>query len=171
MGKKALRLSVDLDTENMQVIFIVLDAADEEVMRQVFPLADVHETLRKRVWLYGLAGLYKDRTSGIKENPVAKIAGMAPYAAIFAKGIWDMPREKGPAVVPVKVEALARFRNWDIAETQIVLADYSDDQKAVIFKHPEVIRLIGVITEERKVRESVKGSLDDMLSPAPAQAE
>jgi hypothetical protein len=109
MSKKDQRLSVDYKTEEMLVVFSVLNAEDKVIATQSFDFNDVHESLTDRVSLYGLNKLLTDRTSEQKDK-VVKLEAMAGVMDQLAAGDWAKERTVGAVVVSVFVEALAKFK-------------------------------------------------------------
>ena len=132
-----------LDVENKAIIMRVVDKdAEEFVAERSFSIADIHESLRPNVMLYGGSKLLSDRTSDVKLDevgPEAKLDEMSKVWDQFAKGEWARERKAGTRTVRIEVEALAILSNCTVGEMQGSLARYSEEQRAQIFANPEVV--------------------------------
>lgn len=165
MGKKAQRLSVAYKTEEMAVIFTVLNSEDKPVERATFDFEALPEDgeIRDKVSLYGLNKLLTDRTSE-KKDKIAKLDAMQEVFARLQAGEWAKERQVGAPVVSVFVEALAELKKISVPAAQKALAAYSKEVREKILSNQKVVEIAERIKEEREASEEVK--LDDLVEPS-----
>ena len=147
-------LKVTLDSDNAAVVVQVVDreADDEVVTERAFPAAQVHESLRGDVALYGLSKLLQDRTSdkSVRENGPAKLDFMQEVLDRLATGEWAAERKIGSPTVSAEVEALAALKNTSIANIQKSLAGFTKEQRQGILAHEDVVAKAKEIREARQ---------------------
>ena len=162
-------LSVDLNVEDMAIEASVLEKASGEVVdSHVFPVEEVHESLRPHTALYGYSKLLQDRSSDTKTGP-DKLAAMKLVAEQLAAGQWQKERKVGAPTVSAEVEALAQLKQISIPKAQASLRAYDKEQREKILANPRIVELAAQIREARS-QEEIE-SLDDLAAePAPAAA-
>lgn len=157
------RTKVALIAAAMQIKVTIIKKDDESVVEEAeFPAAEVAESLRNEVALYGLSKLLQDRTSEVEVGP-GKIAAMQALFEQFKKGIWSAERKAGSPVVSAEVEALAQLKEITVAEAQSALKKYPADVKASILANPKIVELAASIRAGRANAESI-----DLSDLAPA---
>ena len=164
MSKKALRLSVDYNTDDPQntvVLFKLLNDKDEVIDTREYNTDEIHESLRGDVEGYGLNKFLTDRTSGQKDKLI-KLEEMDAYMQMLRDGIWQKDRVVGAPVTSPAVEALAELQGITVPQAQAALAAYPKDQREKILANPKVTELAKTIKERREAQEVA--SLDDLLA-------
>lgn len=147
--KNPYSLSVDLNAEAMSVEVQVKERETDTVTdTQAFKAADVHESLRSAVALYGLSKLLQDRSSDIKTGP-DKLAGMQAVMQQLAEGKWQKERKVGSSTVSAEVEALAQFKGLTIPQAQAALRKYDKAARLQILGHDKIQELAAQIREAR----------------------
>lgn len=158
------RTRVALNAESMSIKVTIIKKEDESVVEEAeFNAAEVAESLRGDVALYGLSKLLQDRTSEVEVGP-GKIAAMQALFAQFVKGVWSAERKAGSPVVSAEVEALAQLKGITVAEAQSALKKYPADVKASILSNPKIVELAATIRAARTSAETI--SLDDLATAA-----
>lgn len=122
-------------------------------------MGDFTDEMQERLFSYGLAKLLMDRASQVDMGR-EKLVDMRLTLDALLAGEWKREAKRGPSMVPVWVEAVARVKGVAVAQIQASLKGYSDEQKAAIKANSKVAEAIKAIEEERKAAESV--SLDDL---------
>ncbi len=162
-AKEALGLRAQENTDEMSVTIQVVDFESDTVKDQdVFDFASVHETLSKRVSLYGLKKLLMDRTSQVKDNPIQKLKEMGEVLNRLHMGEWAAERAAGGlGVVSPEVEALAVLKGISIPDAQKALKAYTPEQRAKILGNPRIVEEAAKIKASREAAKPE--ALDDLL--------
>jgi len=159
-------LSVKLDAESMSVNVTVKERESDDVIdTHAFAAADVHESLRNNVALYGLSKLLQDRSSDVKTGP-DKLAAMQQIAEQLASGQWEKERKVGAPTVSAEVEALAQFKGITIPQAQAALRKYDKTARDQILGHEKIQELATQIREARADEEVA--DLSDLAGEAEA---
>jgi hypothetical protein len=157
--------SVELDVEAMSVNVSIMDRATKEaVASELFPAADIHDSCKQKVALYGYSKLLQDRASDVDVGP-GKIDAMRLVAAQLAAGQWAKERKIGAIVVSTDVEALARLKSISVPAAQAALKSYPKEVRQQILANEAIQTLSAEIAAEREAQEVT--SLDDFV-PTPA---
>lgn len=142
-------LSVKLNAESMTVDVTVKERESDEIIdTHSFPAAEVHESLRNNVALYGLSKLLQDRSSDTKTGP-EKLAAMKQVSEQLAEGQWEKERKVGAPTVSAEVEALAQFKGITIPQAQAALRKYDKTAREAILGHAKIVELAAQIREAR----------------------
>ncbi len=176
MGREnKYRTAVELDTEAMSVNVAIIDKATKEtVSSEVFAAAEIHDSCKQKVALYGYSKLLQDRASDVEIGP-AKLEAMRSVAAQLASGQWAKERKIGAIVTSPEVEALAALKEISVPAAQAALKAYPKEIRAQILASAAVVAKAAEIREAREGQEVT--SLDDFVpegvsvEAAPPQAE
>jgi len=159
------RTAVELDTEAMSVNVAIIDKATKEtVSSEVFAAAEIHDSCKQKVALYGYSKLLQDRASDVEIGP-QKLEAMRGVAAQLAAGQWAKERKIGAIVTSPEVEALAALKEISVPAAQAALKAYPKEIRAQILASEAVVAKAAEIREAREGMEVT--SLDDFV-PAPA---
>jgi hypothetical protein len=159
-GKCLFRTIAALNTETMSVdISIVAKENDEVVASRSYKAAEIHDSVKAQVGLYGLSKLLQDRASDVEVSP-EKLDAMDDIAAQLAGGQWAKERKIGAVVTSPEVEALARLKKVSVPAAQAALKGYPKEQREKILANPAIVELAAKIREERSAAETI--SLDDL---------
>jgi len=166
------KTSVKLDTDTMSVIVSILLRADDKVVAtETFGAADIHDSLKQQVSLYGYSKLLQDRASDV---PIGreKLDAMKAVAAQLASGQWAKERKVGAIIVSPAVEALASLKQISVPAAQAALKAYPKEVREQILGNEAIVAKAKEITEARALAEVA--SLDDFVpveaAPAPEAA-
>jgi len=168
MAKKPLapfRTSVELDTENMTVnVEIIERKTDEVVDSEIFQAAEIHDSCKQKVSLYGYSKLLQDRASDAGlEDAHTKLTAMRDVAAQLAAGQWAKERKIGAVVTSPAVEALAQLQQISVPAAQAALKAYPKEVRDQILAHEDVVKLADEIAAARL--EAEVPALDKFLPP------
>jgi len=165
-GDNPFKTSVNLNVEDMAVEVSILARADDSVASaEIFPAADIHDSIKNQVALYGYSKLLQDRASDVTIGP-EKLEAMKGVAAQLAAGQWAKERKIGAIVTSPEVEALAQLKSISVPAAQAALKAYPKEVREQILGNEQIVKLAGEIRAAREDAEVV--SLDDL---APAQPE
>ena len=160
--------SVELDADNMSVIVKIMDRATKEAVgERTYPAADIHDSCKQKVALYGYSKLLQDRASDTPVGP-DKLPAMDAIAAQLAAGQWAKERKIGAIVVSAAVEALARIKKLTVPGAQAALKSYPKEVRAQILGNEQIVEMAAVIEAERAEQEVA--SLDDFVPAAVVEA-
>ena len=169
------KTSVKLNVEDMSVdVEIQLRTDDSVVASERFMAADIHNSLKQQVSLYGYSKLLQDRASDVQIGP-EKLDAMKAVAAQLASGQWAKERKIGAIVVSPAVEALAAIKQISVPAAQAALKAYPKEVREQILGNEAIVARAKEIYEARQAAEVA--NLDDMVpanvpeEAGPAQAE
>ncbi len=165
MGREnKYRTAVELNTEDMSVNVAIIDKATKEtVSSEVFAAAEIHDSCKQKVALYGYSKLLQDRASDVEIGP-AKLEAMRGVAAQLASGQWAKERKIGAIVTSPEVEALAALKEISVPAAQAALKAYPKEIRAQILASEAVVAKAAEIREAREGQEVT--SLDDFVPEA-----
>lgn len=156
------RVVVELDPAKMLATMTIIDRENEKpVPNGIFSLgaADIAESLRPMVALYGIKALLSDRTSDISfgtgATPEQKMEAWGEVAELLKAGTWERERKAGAPVVSAEVEALAQLKSISVAEAQTALRKYDKATKEKILANPKIAELAKQIKEARTKAETL----------------
>ena len=156
------RVVVDLSVENQSATMTIIDRESEKPVANgafVLKAADIHETLRPMVALYGIKALLSDRTSDISfgtgATPEQKMEAWGEVAELLKQGIWERERKAGAPVVSAEVEALASIKGITVAEAQTALRKYDKATKEKILANPKIVEKAKEIKAARETAETL----------------
>jgi len=159
------KTSVKLNVDDMSVdVSILLRADDSVVSEERFMAAEIHDSIKQQVSLYGYSKLLQDRASDVPIGP-EKLDAMKAVAAQLASGQWAKERKIGAVVTSPEVEALAQLKQISVPAAQAALKAYPKEVRAQILGNEEIKKLAGAILAARQ--EAEVASLDDLV---PVQA-
>ena len=162
------KTSVKLNVEDMSVdVEIQLRTDDSVVAKERFMAADIHNSLKQQVSLYGYSKLLQDRASDVQIGP-EKLDAMKAVAAQLASGQWAKERKIGAIVVSPAVEALAAIKQISVPAAQAALKAYPKEVREQILGNEAIVARAKEIYEARQAAEVA--NLDDMVPP-PAATE
>ena len=162
------KTSVKLNVEDMSVdVEIQLRTDDSVVAKERFMAADIHNSLKQQVSLYGYSKLLQDRVSDVQIGP-EKLDAMKAVAAQLASGQWAKERKIGAIVVSPAVEALAAIKQISVPAAQAALKAYPKEVREQILNNKDIVARAKEIYEARQAAEVA--NLDDMVPP-PAATE
>lgn len=155
------RTQVELDTEAMSVNVSILDKATKEVVAsETFGAAEIHDSCKSKVALYGYSKLLQDRASDVEIGP-QKLEAMRGVAGQLASGQWAKERKIGAIVTSPEVEALAALKEISVPAAQAALKQYPKEVRAQILASEAVVAKAAEIREAREGQEVT--SLDDFV--------
>jgi hypothetical protein len=158
------RLKITRKLEDMAILVQLMDTEkEEEIDNETFPMADVAESVRGHVGLYGLGQFLQDRVSDTNTGP-DKLEGMREVFEMLKKGEWEKERVSGGFTVSPQVEALARIKGVTIPQIQAALKSKTKEQREKILAHKSVTELAEQIKKEREGQAEV--ALDDLENAA-----
>lgn len=163
-GENPFKTSVDLNVEDMSVDVSIIARADDSVAGQeIFPAADIHDSIKNQVALYGYSKLLQDRASDVPIGP-EKLEAMKAVAAQLAAGQWAKERKIGAVVTSPEVEALAQLKSISVPAAQAALKAYPKEVREQILGNEAIVNLAAEIRAAREDAEVA--SLDDMVPQA-----
>ena len=162
------KTSVKLNVEDMSVdVEIQLRTDDSVVASERFMAADIHNSLKQQVSLYGYSKLLQDRASDVQIGP-EKLDAMKAVAAQLASGQWAKERKIGAIVVSPAVEALAAIKQISVPAAQAALKAYPKEVREQILGNEAIVARAKEIYEARQAAEVA--NLDDMVPTQAAEA-
>ena len=160
------KTSVKLNVEQMSVdVQIIERATDVVAAEESFNAAEIHDSLKQQVSLYGYSKLLQDRASSIDLGP-EKLEAMKEVAAQLATGQWAKERKIGAIVVSPAVEALAALKKITVPAAQAALKAYPKEVREQILGNEAIVAKAKEIAALRLDAEVQ--SLDDMIPVAEA---
>lgn len=163
------KTSVTLDTDTMSVIVKILLRTDDSVVaEETFSAAEIHDSIKQQVSLYGYSKLLQDRASDVPIGP-EKLDAMKAVAAQLASGQWAKERKVGAIIVSPAVEALAALKQISVPAAQAALKAYPKEVREQILGNEAIVAKAAEITAARA--EADVASLDDMLPATAVEAE
>lgn len=160
-GDGLYKTQVDLNVEDMSVDVRIVTKEDESVAaEESFAAADIHESIKNQVALYGYSKLLQDRASDVQIGP-EKLEAMRSVAAQLAAGQWAKERKIGAVVTSPEVEALAQLKKISVPAAQAALKAYPKEVRAQILGNEAIKTLAAQISAARG--EAEVASLDDFV--------
>ena len=168
-GDNIFKTSVALNVEAMSVDVSIVTREDESVAAsESFAAADIHDSLKQQVALYGYSKLLQDRASDVPIGP-EKLEAMKGVAAQLAAGQWAKERKIGAVVTSPEVEALAQLKSISVPAAQAALKAYPKEVREQSLGNEAIVKLAGEIRAARS--EAEVASLDDFVPAAAGTAE
>ena len=160
-GENPFKTSVKLSVEEMSVDVSIIARADDSVAASDrFMAADIHDSIKSQVALYGYSKLLQDRASDVPIGP-EKLEAMKAVAAQLASGQWAKERKIGAVVTSPEVEALAALKQISVPAAQAALKAYPKEVRAQILGNDAIKQLAAQIEAARSEAEVT--SLDDFV--------
>jgi len=163
-GDNQYKTSVALNVEDMSVDVSIVVRADESIAAsESFAAADIHDSIKSQVALYGYSKLLQDRASDVPIGP-EKLEAMKGVAAQLAAGQWAKERKIGAVVTSPEVEALAQLKSISVPAAQAALKAYPKEVREQILGNEAIVKLAAEIRTAREASEVA--SLDDFVPQA-----
>lgn len=163
-GENPYKTQVDLNVEDMTVDVRIVNKEDDTVAaEEIYAAADIHDSIKQQVALYGLSKLLQDRASDVPIGP-EKIEAMKAVLTQLAAGQWAKERKIGAVVTSPEVEALAQLKKISVPAAQAALKAYPKEVRAQILGNPAIKQLAAEIAAARG--EAEVASLDDFVPVA-----
>lgn len=166
-GDNPFKTKVKLNVEEMSVDVQIIARADDSVAgEEKFLAAEIHDSIKQQVALYGLSKLLQDRASDVEIGP-AKLEAMKAVQAQLAAGQWAKERKIGAVVTSPEVEALAALKQISVPAAQAALKAYPKEVREQILANPDIVAKAAEIRAARETAEVA--TLDDLVPVAPAE--
>lgn len=150
MGKRNSEFRLSFDRKHEEGIVVVNVMKEEDVVESAsFDLTKLPPDIKARLFVYGGSQFLSDRASETETGP-GKLKEMQGVYEMLASGQFEKARERGAPTVSVEIEAVARHKGSSVAEAQVSLRRYTEEQKKQIYAHPAIAKLIEEIRKERE---------------------